>query len=955
MPIPTFSLKPVDTKPIWQQMEPLPVSFTSTGSITTSEDWDDRYVYYINWSYFYAYDKVANNFQKLAPPLVGTSVFASLRYSKYSWNKGRIISSVSSTVLRIAWLEAWIFTWKKIKITNWKWAWQERTIIDSPEPIIYTAWVVTANATNYITDTTKKWKVNQWAWYQIRFTYAAGQTQIRKILYNTTNTVYWSDSNYQPIDPFNNSTVYTALSATAWRQTHFVIEATDIVLDTPFDILPDNSSRFSIETWWIWLLSSTWRAPFYTLQFYDIAWDYWQQKTASAWLILSAFWTDWSIERTWEIWWVYKSWTVTSASNFTLADTLLTWVEINRYINYRIRITWWTWIWQSRRITSNWTTYFNVIKKWEVLPDTTSTYEIIADKNKLYFTWNGQSVLLWYDIVSDLPIIWSKIDNWLANTMALTMEWIDQPIVIAVSSAVKQSSDTSVVTVNPVPTAKWTNYLVWDILTLSTGSQAKVIVESISPWWLVETVSLYYSWTTWYSVNTFNTTWWTWTWCTIAVTSIWRVWAISTPVYHPFKIWDIVKFSWATSSDWNKTYTIIWTDSTTVLSVVITATASAVALNSQSATVIVDSTKNWDVNELVWKIIQTHTYWTNWTMQPRIILSNTSTTITVATITTSLVNWNWRYIITEWSAFGRDDQFKILNQQWLWTATWWTTTTLIDSTKNFIVNWFAWARMQITDWTWRWTNIIITSNTETTLNYPDAWFTPDNTTVYKIQDTWWNCTRLWSTTTLVDSTKKWDVNQWAWKRLRFTWWTWFWLAAGLNEITIVSNTSNTLTFWAVSWLAPNVDTTYTILWNPISWLWIELIWVFGWISWWRYLFKPRWSSSNTVDRYDITTEKYKYWIFNSPHVDIMSTWSSYAYDWNNRVYFSVVPVSGYIQYIQYYDFIYNKIYWFASIPNTQSTPVLWNKMEIVKSPSWVSYLYVWRNNATECYRVPIYY
>ncbi len=50
------------------------------------------------------------------------------------------------------------------------------------------------------------------------------------------------------------------------------------------------------------------------------------------------------------------------------------------------------------------------------------------------------------------------------------------------------------------------------------------------------------------------------------------------------------------------------------------------------------STKNWTNNEHVGKIIQTHLVGTAGVVQPRVITSNTQTTITVATITTALVN-----------------------------------------------------------------------------------------------------------------------------------------------------------------------------------------------------------------------------------------------------------------------------------------------------------------------------
>jgi hypothetical protein len=124
---------------------------------------------------------------------------------------------------------------------------------------------------------------------------------VRKILYNDTTTLYWSDTNYQAIDSWNNSILTATPSIAAGSQTHFIIEATDITIDSAWTITPNDSSRFLIDSGSIWMLSQSASAPFYTLQYYDRASDIWTQKTASANLILAAFGTDGSLERTGEI------------------------------------------------------------------------------------------------------------------------------------------------------------------------------------------------------------------------------------------------------------------------------------------------------------------------------------------------------------------------------------------------------------------------------------------------------------------------------------------------------------------------------------------------------------------------------------------------------------------------------------------------------------------------------
>lgn len=73
---------------------------------------------------------------------------------------------------------------------------------------------------------------------------------MRKILYNDTTTLYWQDTNYQHIDPWNNSVLTATPSTTAayGYQTHFIIEATDFTVDSPWTTTPDDTSRFTIES-----------------------------------------------------------------------------------------------------------------------------------------------------------------------------------------------------------------------------------------------------------------------------------------------------------------------------------------------------------------------------------------------------------------------------------------------------------------------------------------------------------------------------------------------------------------------------------------------------------------------------------------------------------------------------------------------------------------------------------
>jgi hypothetical protein len=108
-----------------------------------------------------------------------------------------------------------------------------------------------------------------------------------------------------------------------------------------------------------------------------------------------------------------------------------------------------------------------------------------------------------------------------------------------------------------------------------------------------------------------------------------------------------------------------------------------------------------------------------------------------------------------------------------------------------------------------------------------------------------------STTTIVDTTKNWVVNQWAGKRVVLT--------AGTGqrtEATIASNTATTLTISAVAGV--DTTTTYTILSVAPRSTSTQIVWannltdssLAG-----NYLVSIRGGNTNTLDKYDIPKDR----------------------------------------------------------------------------------------------------
>ena len=939
----TNNLKPILDQPVWEWARFAPTATTATSGLCASEDGDSRYMYYLVGTLFYRYDTITDTYLQLASPITTPVTAVSLRYSKYSGNRGRVLSQVSSTKLQIPYIGGGsMLTGDNMVIRYGAGAGQERTITSVDPEVIHDSGLCTNTSTIIITDTTKKWKPNQWVGYNCRITFSTGVQLQRTILYNTVDTVWFSDSNYQPYEPFDNFTFSTAPVATAGSQSSFIITSQNVNLDSPLTVPTDSTSRFIIQTGTIWLLSSTTVAPFFTWQMYDVANDIWMTKTANAGLFPAAIATDFAIERTGALGGSYVSGTATAGANRTLTDSSKS-MTIDDYVNYQIRITGGTGMGQRQRIIANGTNYFEVAKKWEVTPNATSTYSIYADTDTIFFSGNGNSSMLKYSVEADL---WSQgniYDYGVTNNVTVQR---NGTLPFGIASGTRNTGAITAVVIN----AAGSGYKIGDVLTVSGGggTNGKVYVETISSTGQILSVSLMRCGAG-YSVTTgAATTGGTGTLATVNISTVGIVCIATTSAFHPFKIGDSVTIKGCSDAAYNTTVTIIGVDGTTgaqpiTFEFITTAAGGITATASNSTAIVVDAAANWDVNELVGKTIGVAAVGTTGAYQFRRITSNTATTITVTNGITTPTTGTSRYIITEAEAIGRDVQFPIATQNAAGAATGGSTTTLVDSSRTWEPGCWTGNKVRIVAGTGLGAEIAITANTNTTLTYATQTFTPDSTTRYQIMGTFGIATSG-STTTIVDTTKNWKVNQWAGKKVRIT--------GGVNqgsELTVSSNTATTLTFPTTA--AMDASTQYTILGIPPRGAGMGLVFAYG-NSNGRYLWNFRGGNTATqFDRYDITTDTWQYGNFIPPQTEVLIGGTMYAYDGVDRVYINISATNR----IEYFDLNTREVVNSGTIPYGHSTGILGNRMEIVETSDGLKFLYVMRHSAQEMFRTLLFW
>ena len=932
--MPTNNNIPFVDLPFFELCNQSPAATTPISGMLVPDGAGDDFLYVAIASTLYGYDMRHDTWQQLSTLNVAPSACLSMAYTKRRGFHARVLAATSTTV-DLPYLPGGVLNGATFELLQGTGVGQSRTLTYVSDTT-HDEGVITGTTTSTLVDNTKKWRVNQWAGYMVGITFGTDATQYKKILYNDATTLTIADANLQPHNPWDNqvfaaSAPYAVPVTTAGSQAHYQIMSTRYSVPA-WDTTPDYTSYGTTLTGGIYLVSAAGANTFATLQYYDVAHGSWQNKTVpSGGLSTTALGTDVSIERTARQAVPALSGTASSATARTLADLTQT-MTPNRYANYRLFITGGTGRGQNQRIVNNTATTFTVPANWAVNPDATSTYAVQPDSDMLYLTGGAASAMFAYSPTYDYWMQGAAFDQGVVSNISCTLSgW--QPFGVSTGARIAAG----VQSVASAPTSGGTNYVVGDVLTCSVGGTgAQVRVTSISPGGVVTGIELVHSGTaTGFTTGTGKaTTGGTGTGCTINITAVGPTALITLATSHFLATGNVVTFAGCSEAAWNAAYTIIGVPSTTTFCVATTATANMNNSSAQSTTTIYDPTKNWIVNEHAGRLVQLNIAGTAPTTQTRWIVSNTANTLTVATITAGASGTS-KYAIYDAKVFGIDAQSKEAQQAPYGFATGGSTTTLVDNTKNWVVNQWAGYSFKIEAGTGYGARITITSNTETTLTYSAQSFTPDATTYYEIADAWGLCTGA-GTAVVNDTTKNWTVNQWAGKRVRLT--------AGTGQATEAASNSNTANQLSGS---ANTDATtaYAILGIPPRGGNTQMLWAWGnsdTAKRGRYMYSIRGGGTNQIDIYDITLGRWQFGRFNTPQAELFGTGSSYAYDGADTIYLSRSATNTPIRVLKY-DVNTESIRGAMTTPFLQGTATIGNLMGFQENENGFKFIYVLQN------------
>jgi hypothetical protein len=934
MPV-TNNLKTTLDLPVWEWLTTLPQTINNAASaMTSAQSGNGRYIYYSLTSVFYRYDTWSNVWATLLAPTYYTPVTVNtMQCQEVLGNRGRILETLGPTQFRIPYLAGGTaLEGIEMRIMFGPGAQEVRKIISSSDAVSHDGGYLTSASATQIVDTTKKWEINQWLGYTCRVLTGNNQIEQRTILANNETTLFFVDVNLQQYEPWDNQ---------GWRLTPttaatYEIASQIVEVDTAYNVIPSAYSRFMVKTGVVWLLSSATGSPFYTFQMYDVLTNTWYQKTMNTGMFGGALGTEIQIESTSDLTGPLVTGTATAGTTRTITDSSQSW-PADRYRNYSIRIIGGTGAGQDRRIVANKGDYFEVDSKWTVTPDATSQYEIYPDDNLIYFIGTGNAATLAYHMEADMWITGPYFDyGVLGNTIVKK----DGDVGFGIATATRATTGVTSIAVG----AGGSGYIVGDVLTISTGTNAQCYVTATDPLGAVTAVRLRRCGTG-YTTGIKATTGGTGTACTVNVLTLGTIGTVTTTLSHLFKHGEFVRISGATEAAWNTGYNILGIWGQTTFDIEITATANLAATSTTTTSLLVDANETWDVNEHAGKFIMLVAGGSiTPTSQIRRITSNTANTITIPAATAfTPTTGATRYIILNPASFGRDTKFQPKDQYPFGYASSGSTTTLVDSTKNWIRGTWVGHVVRIVAGTGLGAELTITANNNNTLVFATAAFTPDTTTRYEIMDAYGTATSG-STTTLVDTAKNWITNQWVGKRVRFI--------GGANqgvEVAITANTNNTLTFAATT--AIDNTTNYVLLGIPARGAGCGLKWTYGNGND-NYIWTTTGGATAFVQRYNINNQTFDYgFMVPGLLVDTFTTNTSYAYDGEDNIYIQFSN-SGSLYMLDVVKRVANLG---SRIPGVNSTAYVGNRMELIRSKDGLKFLYIPQSNGTLFWRTLLFW
>lgn len=902
-----------------------------------------RYIYYLNAATsFWRYDTWTDTHVQLSSPPITPSTFSTMRFAMSAGVEGRVLAATANTIQIPAYYGLSIRGYD-ITIVSGTGAGQRRTITNVSDAILEDIVVASAVSNTLgalsVTDSTKNWPVNRWAGFQARVINNTGVGQVRRILTNSINQLVFGDSALAPYDLFCNPAVFSpAIVSTPGSQAILNIESHNITIDSPWTITPDSTSRYKVEGGGLMLVSSAAATPFYTFQQYDIATDTWYIRSAVT-NNVAVVGTGGSVERTGDQATIWDRGIPTAPGTLnTITDSTKSWT-INQWAtsSFNVSSSYYIRIWsgqgegQQSKIISNTATTLT-FESMSVAPTTSSQYFIDGfDAGK---ATAGSSLSL-----TDSSKNWpdNRWKNYAVRIISGSGNGQLFPIISNNSSSLNFYTSSSValdstsvynITADP------------DKLYLTLGNNAAINILNLND----DLLTYGRREDSGVARNAFVRFGSEKHIAIASVSNVGTTATVTTALTHNYRVGQSVTVRGATDANFNGTFTIATVPTTTTFTYVMGGTpASTTLVGSQTTSTLCDFSKNWATNQWAGYMV----YCTTSAMtaasglvsgQALIIASNTANTLTFRNPAVAPTNGVSRYIITKIDAIGNMFSGFASGTQ--------STTTLVDVNVAFTGSAsISGNTLNVTSVTNGYLGIgsLITGSGILTGSFITA-FGPNTfggTGSYTISVSQ-------SFVLGPVSSSGWVTNFFAGRRVK--------ILGGQGqsqEPIIASNTNNTLTFAALTTAPGNVSSSYSILQHAIRGTSAESQWVQDAtdpILRGRRIYMPRGGGLNTIDFIDIPSDKVDT-IVTSPQTETLTTGTMWAYDGENRIYFTKDTTMRFY----YLDTDTNQIHGAGFAPFGTGVAIIGNRMEIFTTPDGLKYLWFVKHTSANVMRALIYY
>jgi hypothetical protein len=932
--------------PTWEWTRFAPAVSSAISSTCTTDCGDflqaehGRYIYYlISATQFVRYDIWTDMYQQLSSPAITPITFSSMKFFGAFGPEGNVLAATSTTFTVPA-ISQQAMELYDVVIVSGTGAGQRRTITAVAEPVVLDSGIVTAVSNTLgaltITDSTKAWIVNQYAGYTMRVSGNTGVSQIRRILSNAATVLTMGDTT-QMNKPWHNPAVFSpAINATAGTQAAYSIETQVLTVDSAWTVTPDSTSVFRIQSGTIMLVSSAAATPFYTGQVYDILTDTWYILPSYT-NILAAVGTDCSIEHTTEDSSFWARGTASSGTTTTLVDTTLgtdraAWTT-NKWAGYWVYIYSGTAAGQIRQIASN-TTNTLTWSTAGTAPDATSRYFILGFDAGTATA--GSSTTITDSTKSWTVNAWR---NYAVRIMAGTGAGQILPIASNTATALTVIGTW---TTNPDTTSVYVIQGDLFKVYLQFGGIAGMVIYNYDS--MVASFGRQQDWGI--ARNAAATVAGHQPVAIASLANATTTATVTTAHPHQFRVGDLVTVRGATDANFNVTnVTIATVPLATTFTYTMAGTPAATTLTgTQSTTTLTDLTKSWTTNQWAGFTVYMNTAAITAASglaagQAVRITSNTATTLTFVAVSTAPTNGVSRYSIAASSAIGAIDNGVATGSQ--------STTTLQDTTKvgSFTVNNTSTSRtITVTAVT---SGVLFVGHAVSGTGIPTGAIITEFGTGTGGAGTYVLSAACTSSNTGLTMTSGWVVNGYAGKRVRIVS-----TAGGPQELAIVSNTNNTLTF-ATATAPTTLVSGYVILESTAKSTGTSINWAFGSSDptyRGKYFYIVRGGGVAGFDRLDITTDRVSL-MFTSPVTETLTTGTMTAYDGVDRIFFHKDGT----QRVYSLDVVSGKINGASMYPYAAPTAILGNRMEIFTTKDGLKYLWLNRASFQECFRCLLFW